>query len=67
MKEDVLSMTIGVDIVYEVWTSLKEQLLPIPIEKKWFTEEYLRDFKIYVTISLQSKGNFSKTKFVNLT
>ena len=45
MKEDVLSMTIGVDIVYEVWTSLKEQLLPIPIEKKWFTQEYLRDFK----------------------
>ena len=56
-KEDVLSIIFSVKTTYEVWTSLKKQLLPIIVKKNiknmlttfkkrpQFLEEYLRDCK----------------------
>ena len=59
MKEDVFNMFFGVETTYEVWTSLKEQLLLAIVEKEMnlknmlmtlkkgsqSLEEYLRDLK----------------------
>ena len=41
MKEDVFNMIFGVNMVFEVWTCLKEKLLPDTIKKRY--EKYVDD------------------------
>ena len=41
MKEDVFNMIFGVNMIYEVWTCLKEKLLLDTIKKRY--EKYVDD------------------------